>query len=62
MEVGLPKEVEFDVRKTFNCRNLKNMYLITSVIDPSETLDTKIVASRRIPITDYPIFTKEYPS
>lgn len=61
IDVGLTKEVEFDIGKTFNERNLKNMYLITSVIDLSETMDKKIVASRRIHIADYPLFTKEDP-
>lgn len=61
MEVGLTKEVEFYVRKTFSGRNLKNMSLIIVVIHPSETLDRNTVASRRIPIIDYHIFTKEDP-
>lgn len=61
MEVGLTKEVEIDVGMTFDGRNLKNMSLITAVINPSETLDRNTVASRRIPITDYLIFTKEDP-
>lgn len=33
----------------------------TTITDPSETLDRKTVASRRIPIDDYPFFTKEDP-
>lgn len=61
MEVRLTKEVKFDVGKTFNGRNLKNMSLITIVIDPSETLDSNTISSRRFPITDHPIFTKEDP-
>ena len=61
MDVGLTKEVEFDIGKTLNERNLKNMYLITAVIDLSETMDKNNVSSRIIPIEDYPIFTKEDP-
>lgn len=61
MEVGLTKEVEFGIGKKLNGRNLKNMSLITFVIDPSETLERKTVTSRIIPIVDYPIFTKEDP-
>lgn len=45
IEVGLIKEVEFDIRKTINGRNMKNMSLITVVTDPSEILDRKYVAS-----------------
>lgn len=61
IEVGLTKEVEFHIGNTFNGRNLKNISLISFVIDPSETMDRKIVASIRIPIDDYPLFTKEDP-
>lgn len=61
MEVGITKEVEFDVAKTFSGRNLKNMSLINVVIDPSETLDMNMVSSIRVPITNYLIFTKEDP-
>lgn len=55
------KEFKINIGKTFNGRNLKNMSLITTVSNPSETLDMKTVASRRIPIADYPLFTKEDP-
>lgn len=48
--MGLTKEDEFDVGKTFNGRNSKNMSLILVITDPLEILDKKIVASRRIPI------------
>lgn len=59
IDICLTKEVDIDIGKTFNGRNLKNMSLINVVIDPSEALDRNIVSSRRIPIEDYPIFTKE---
>lgn len=61
MELGLSKEVEFYVGKVFVGRNLKNTSLITTVVDPSEFLEKKIVGARRIPVDGYLIFTKEDP-
>lgn len=55
------RKLEFDVGKNFNGGNLKNMSLVSSVIDPSELLDKKIVGARRIPMDDFPIFTKKDP-
>lgn len=37
------------------------MSLIPSIIDPSKSMDKNAVSSRRIPVDDYPIFTKEDP-
>ena len=48
MEVGLTKEVEFNVGNTFNGMNLKNMSLIIVFTAPSETMDRNTVASRII--------------
>lgn len=61
IEVGLTKELEFEIGKTLNGKNLKNMALITVVFDPLAILDRKTVASRRILIDDYQTFTKEDP-
>lgn len=61
MEVGLSKEVKFDVGNALKGRNLKNMSLIKIVVDPSELLVKKIVGASRILVDDYPIFTKEDP-
>lgn len=57
----MTKEVDIEIGKTFNGKNLKNMSLITVVTDPSEAMDRNDVASKRIPIEDYPIFTEEDP-
>lgn len=61
IEVSLTKEVEADMGKTFNRRNLKNMSLITTISDPYKIMGRKIISSRIIPIDGYPIFTKEDP-
>lgn len=61
MEVSLSKELEFDIGKDFNGRNLKNISLLKIVIIPSKLLDKKTLGSRRILVDDYPIFTKEDP-
>lgn len=47
------KEVDFVIGKLFNGHTLKNMSLITNVVDPSELLDMTYVDSRRIPVDDY---------
>lgn len=59
IDVGLTKEVNIDIRRVFNEKNLKNISLISSVIDPSESLDKNAVASKRMPVEV--IFTKEDP-
>lgn len=61
MEVRMTKEVEFEIGINFNGRNLKNMSLITTVVDPSEELDKTTVGTRRIPMDNYPVFFKEDP-
>lgn len=55
IDVGLTKEVDIDIRKTFKGKNLKNISLITDVPDPSESLKRNFVVSRRIHIDDYPL-------
>lgn len=62
IELNITKEVDIDVGKVFNGRNMKNMSLTSIVIDPSEVLDRNTISSRRILIDDYPIFTKVDPS
>ena len=59
MEVGMTKEVDFEIGKNFNGGNLKNMSLITTVVGPLKLLDKKSVGSRRIPVDDYSLFSKE---
>lgn len=61
IDLGLTKEVDIDIGKVFNGKNMKNMSLISLVIDPSEPLDRNAVAYKRISVDDYPIFTKEDP-
>lgn len=61
IDVGLTKEVDIDIGKAFNRKNLKNMYLITVVIDTLEALDKSSLASKRMHVEDYPIFIKEDP-
>lgn len=61
MEVGMTKEVEFEIGKNFNGQNLKNMSLITTVIDHLEFMDKMIIGTRRIPVDNYPLFSKEDP-
>lgn len=57
----MTKELVTNGGKIFNRRNFKNMSLISEVIYPSEVLDMDEISSRRIPIDDYPIFTKVDP-
>lgn len=61
IDLGLTKEVDIKIGKAFNGKNLKNVPLIYSITDPSKALYKNAVVSRRIPVDDYPIFTKEYP-
>lgn len=62
LELCLTKEVDRNVGKVFNGRNLKNVSLISTVTDPSEVLDKNTIAYRRIRVGDFPLFTKEDPS
>lgn len=55
------KEVDIYVRKVFNGRNMKNTSLISIVTNPLEVMDRNTVASRSIPVDDYPIFITEDP-
>lgn len=61
IDVGLTKEVDFDIGKTYNGKNMKNMSLKTVVTDLLEALDRNVIASIRVPIENYIIFTKEDP-
>lgn len=55
----MTKEVKFEIGKNFNGCTMKNMSLVTTVVDPSELLNKTIVGVRRIPVNDYPFFSKE---
>lgn len=59
--LNVTKVIVTNVGKIFNKRNLKNMYLISKVIDPLEVMDMDEISSRRVSIDDYPIFTKMDP-
>ncbi|KAI5421606.1 hypothetical protein KIW84_045147 [Lathyrus oleraceus] len=59
MAAGMTKEVDFIIGKNFNGHTLKNIFLITNIVDPSELLDKSTVGSRRILVDDYPLFSKE---
>lgn len=62
MGVGMTKEVKFEIGKKFNGRNMKNIFLITTVAYPSEILYMTSFSTRRIQVDDYPIFSmEEYP-
>lgn len=54
MDARMTKEDEFIIGNNFNGHTLKNMSLITNVVNPLELLDKAFVASRRIPVDDYP--------
>lgn len=45
MDAGITKEVDFIIGKNFNGHTLKNMALITNVVNPSELLNKTIVSS-----------------
>ena len=55
----MTKEVEFVIGRNFNGHALKNISLITNIVNPSKHLNKAYVASRRIPVDDYPPFSKE---
>lgn len=55
----MTKQVNFEIGKNFDGRDMKNMSLITTVIEPSQLLDKSSVASRRILVDDYPLFSNE---
>lgn len=59
MDAGMTKEVDFVIGKDFNGHTLKNMSLIINDVNPSELLGMTYVGSRRIPVDDYLIFSKE---
>lgn len=42
--------------KSFNGRNLKNMFMIIKIMDP-KGMDMEFVSSKRIEIDDFPLFT-----
>lgn len=49
----MTNEVDIDIGKVFNGKNLKNMSLISLDVDPSDVLDMYSIATRRIPIDDF---------
>lgn len=59
MDARMTKEDDFIIGKNFNGHTLKNMSLITHVVNLSELLDRTAVGSRRILVDDYPLFSKE---
>lgn len=59
IETSMIKEVNLGIRKNFKGHNLKNMFFISSVVNPLESLDKASISSRRIPVVDYPLFSKE---
>lgn len=49
----MTNEMDIDIGKVFNRKNLKNVFLISLDVDPFEVLDMYFVATRRIPIDDF---------
>lgn len=61
MEANFTKELEFDIGNTFRGRNLENMSLITTVVDPTELLDKKIIGAIIIHVEHYHMFPRKIP-
>ncbi|KAI5399919.1 hypothetical protein KIW84_065023 [Lathyrus oleraceus] len=59
MDARMTKEVDFIIGKSFNGHTLKNMSLITNVIDPSKFLDKESIGSRRMLVNGYPLFLND---
>lgn len=59
MDAGMRKEVDFVIRKHFSGHTLKDMSLITNVVNHLELLDKASVDSRSKPADDYPLFCQE---
>lgn len=59
IDARMTKEVEFFIGKNFIGNTLKNMSLITNIVNSSELLDKAFVAYRRIPVDDYPPYLNE---
>lgn len=47
--------------KMFNAKGLKNMSIITEVISPLAEMPKEVIHNRRIPLEDFPIFSRPYP-
>lgn len=55
----MTKEFEFIIGKNFSGHTLKNMSLITNVVNLLELLDRAYVGSRSMPMDDYLLFSQE---
>ncbi|KAI5427428.1 hypothetical protein KIW84_032735 [Lathyrus oleraceus] len=56
-EMSIRDDLYTNVGKLFNGRNLKNMLMITDVVNPS-VLNRESISTRRVEIYDFSLFTK----
>lgn len=49
------------VGRMLNTKGMKNMGIITDVIIPPAKMPKEVIHNRRIPLEDFPIFSKTYP-